>query len=65
MKSVLMSPIPLNEDHNNDLKKNKINTTIIPREVKTNGSLSEQLTKHEWEQVGNQSVHQSGNEHAA
>uniref|UniRef100_A0A8C0MTQ8 Serine/threonine-protein phosphatase n=1 Tax=Canis lupus familiaris TaxID=9615 RepID=A0A8C0MTQ8_CANLF len=51
MKSVLMSPIPLNEDHNNDLKKNKINTTIIPREVKTNGSLSEQLTKHEWEQV--------------
>lgn len=52
MKSVLMPPIPLDgEDHDTDLK-TKVGATIIPREVKTNGSLSEQLTKHEWEQVG-------------
>uniref|UniRef100_A0A452SLE2 Serine/threonine-protein phosphatase with EF-hands 1 n=1 Tax=Ursus americanus TaxID=9643 RepID=A0A452SLE2_URSAM len=51
MKSVLMPPIPLDgEDHDTDLK-TKVGATIIPREVKTNGSLSEQLTKHEWEQV--------------
>nr|XP_054363401.1 serine/threonine-protein phosphatase with EF-hands 1 [Mirounga angustirostris] len=51
MKSVLMPPIPLVEDHDTDLKTNKVGATLISRELKTNGSLSEQLTKHEWEQV--------------
>ncbi|KAF3812906.1 hypothetical protein GH733_019248, partial [Mirounga leonina] len=51
MKSVLMPPIPLVEDRDTDLKTNKVGATLISRELKTNGSLSEQLTKHEWEQV--------------
>ncbi|XP_073083706.1 serine/threonine-protein phosphatase with EF-hands 1 isoform X2 [Manis javanica] len=46
MKSVLMPPVPLGEDHNTALGKNK-----VPQGVKTNESPSEQLTKHEWEQV--------------
>lgn len=54
MKSVLMPPVPLGEDHNTALGKNK-----VPQGVKTNESPSEQLTKHEWEQVGNQSICQS------
>lgn len=59
MKSVLMPPFPIDEDYAADLK-NKVGTTAVPRGVRTSGSLSEQLTKHEWEQVGNQSVHHNG-----
>uniref|UniRef100_A0A8C8XPN6 Serine/threonine-protein phosphatase n=1 Tax=Panthera leo TaxID=9689 RepID=A0A8C8XPN6_PANLE len=51
MKSVLMPPTPLDGDPDTNLKKKKFNATILPREVKTSTSLSEQLTKHEWEQV--------------
>jgi len=50
MKSVLMPPMSTNQECN--IKKNKAG----PSEQ----SASEQLTKLEWEQVGNQSVHQSG-----
>uniref|UniRef100_F7BM36 Serine/threonine-protein phosphatase n=1 Tax=Equus caballus TaxID=9796 RepID=F7BM36_HORSE len=50
MKSVLMPPFPIDEDYAADLK-NKVGTTAVPRGVRTSGSLSEQLTKHEWEQV--------------
>ncbi|XP_036768764.2 serine/threonine-protein phosphatase with EF-hands 1 [Manis pentadactyla] len=46
MKSVLMPPVPLGEDHNTALGKKK-----VPQGVKTNESPSEQLTKREWEQV--------------
>uniref|UniRef100_A0A8C9KLZ1 Serine/threonine-protein phosphatase n=1 Tax=Panthera tigris altaica TaxID=74533 RepID=A0A8C9KLZ1_PANTA len=51
MKSVLMPPTPLDGDPDTNLKKKKFNATVLPREVKTSTSLSEQLTKHEWEQV--------------
>ncbi|XP_058391152.1 serine/threonine-protein phosphatase with EF-hands 1 isoform X1 [Diceros bicornis minor] len=51
MKSVLMPPIPIDGDHSTDLKKNKVGTTTMPQGIRTNGSFSEQLTKHEWEQV--------------
>ncbi|KAK2490903.1 hypothetical protein MC885_008471 [Smutsia gigantea] len=57
MKSVLMPP---GEDRTTDLEKNK-----VPQRVKRNESPSEQLTKHEWEQVGNQSICQSCSKDAA
>uniref|UniRef100_A0A8C3YIY6 Serine/threonine-protein phosphatase n=1 Tax=Catagonus wagneri TaxID=51154 RepID=A0A8C3YIY6_9CETA len=50
MKSVLMPPIPLDGDHVRE-KKNKVGTTITAQGIRTDGSISEQLTKHEWEQV--------------
>ncbi|XP_057394879.1 serine/threonine-protein phosphatase with EF-hands 1 isoform X5 [Balaenoptera acutorostrata] len=49
-KSVLMPPIPIDGDRATE-KENKVGTTITARGIRTNGSLSEQLTKHEWEQV--------------
>lgn len=55
MKSVLMPPTPVDESHVIDGKKNKIGTA---RGTKLTTSFSEQLTKHEWEQVGNLTVHQ-------
>ncbi|XP_030161328.1 serine/threonine-protein phosphatase with EF-hands 1 [Lynx canadensis] len=51
MKSVLMPPTPLDGDPDTSVKKKKFNATIVPQEVKTSASHSEQLTKHEWEQV--------------
>ncbi|XP_039708194.1 serine/threonine-protein phosphatase with EF-hands 1 [Pteropus medius] len=48
MKSVLMPPTPVDESHVIDGKKNKIGTA---RGTKLTTSFSEQLTKHEWEQV--------------
>ena len=51
-----MPPIPIDGDRATE-KENKVGTTITARGIRTNGSLSEQLTKHEWEQVSNQTVH--------
>ncbi|VCX41075.1 unnamed protein product, partial [Gulo gulo] len=34
MKSVLMPPISVDEDHDTDLKKTKIGATVVPREIK-------------------------------
>ncbi|XP_029785950.1 serine/threonine-protein phosphatase with EF-hands 1 isoform X2 [Suricata suricatta] len=51
MKSVLMPPVPLDGDRHTTLKKHKINAMAMPREVKSSTSMSEQLTKHEWEQI--------------
>uniref|UniRef100_A0A8C7A2S4 Serine/threonine-protein phosphatase n=1 Tax=Neovison vison TaxID=452646 RepID=A0A8C7A2S4_NEOVI len=51
MKSVLMPPISIDEDQDTDLKKTKTGANVVPREGKTNESPSEQLPKHEWEQV--------------
>ncbi|KAM9041830.1 serine/threonine-protein phosphatase with EF-hands 1 isoform 2-T4 [Megaptera novaeangliae] len=50
LKSVLMPPIPIDGDRATE-KENKVGTTITARGIRRNGSLSEQLTKHEWEQV--------------
>lgn len=51
MKYVLMPLISIDGDQDTDLKRNKVD---IPQGIRTNGSLSEQLTKHEWwEQVFN------------
>ncbi|XP_057574227.1 serine/threonine-protein phosphatase with EF-hands 1 [Hippopotamus amphibius kiboko] len=52
LKSVLMPPVPIDGDCAAE-KKHKIGTTITARGIRTNGSLSEQLTKHEWKQVIN------------
>ncbi|XP_037678628.1 serine/threonine-protein phosphatase with EF-hands 1 [Choloepus didactylus] len=49
MKSVLMPPVPLNEDLASDFQKTKAGASAMPR--KSNTSLPEQLSKHEWEQV--------------
>ncbi|XP_039103294.1 serine/threonine-protein phosphatase with EF-hands 1 isoform X1 [Hyaena hyaena] len=51
MKSVLMPPVPLDGGHDTKSKKHKINATVMPWEVTSSSSLSEQLTKHEWEQI--------------
>ncbi|EPY77135.1 serine/threonine-protein phosphatase with EF-hands 1 [Camelus ferus] len=50
MKSVLMSPIPIDGDRATE-KKNKAGKAIAAWGMKTDGPFSEQLTKHEWEQV--------------
>lgn len=51
MKYVLMPLISIDGDQDTDLKRNKVD---IPQGVRTKGSLSERLTKHEWwEQVFN------------
>ncbi|XP_004690136.1 PREDICTED: serine/threonine-protein phosphatase with EF-hands 1 [Condylura cristata] len=50
MKSVLMPPVMLDEDLV-DLTINKMGTTTVGYGIRTNGCLSEQLTKREWEQV--------------
>ncbi|XP_020936305.1 serine/threonine-protein phosphatase with EF-hands 1 isoform X5 [Sus scrofa] len=50
MKSVLMPPIPLDGDRVSE-KKNKVGPTITAQGIRADGSASEQLTKHEWEQV--------------
>lgn len=48
MKSVLMPPIPVHEGYVSELKKNKVD---MLRGVRASESLSQQLAKHEWEQV--------------
>ncbi|XP_066880163.1 serine/threonine-protein phosphatase with EF-hands 1 isoform X2 [Kogia breviceps] len=50
VKSVLMPPIPIDGDRATK-KGNKVGTIITARGIRTYGSLSEQLTKCEWEQV--------------
>lgn len=62
MKSVLMPPVPIDKESSTDLKKSKGH---MSGGVRLSGSPSEYLTKHEWEQVGNQTVHQSGEADAA
>nr|KAF6436222.1 protein phosphatase with EF-hand domain 1 [Rousettus aegyptiacus] len=48
MKSVLMPPTPVDDNYVTDGKKNKIG---MARGTKVTTSFSEQLAKHEWEQV--------------
>lgn len=62
MKSVLMPPVPVDKEFSTETKKNKAHAL---RGIKLNGSTSDYLTKHEWEQVGNETVHQSCKEDAA
>lgn len=64
MKSVLMPPVPVHEVHGaTDLRKAK--TVMLRSGRATSGSISDQLLKHEWEQVGNSTVDQTGKEDAA
>ncbi|XP_062039395.1 serine/threonine-protein phosphatase with EF-hands 1 [Lepus europaeus] len=52
MKSVLMPPMSIIGDNASNLKKNKLGVTInMPDKTEQNESFSEQLSKHEWEQV--------------
>ncbi|XP_051682925.1 serine/threonine-protein phosphatase with EF-hands 1 isoform X3 [Oryctolagus cuniculus] len=52
MKSVLMPPMSIIGDNASNLKKNKLGVTInMPDKTEQNDSFSEQLSKHEWEQV--------------
>uniref|UniRef100_G3RZB9 Serine/threonine-protein phosphatase n=1 Tax=Gorilla gorilla gorilla TaxID=9595 RepID=G3RZB9_GORGO len=52
MKSVLIPPAETNRDHDTDSKHNKVGVTFNAHgRIKTNGSPTEHLTKHEWEQV--------------
>ena len=50
-----MPPIPMDGDPAE--KKNKLGTATVALGIRTSGSFSEQLTKQEWEQVSNQTVH--------
>ena len=59
MKSVLRPPMLVNQEP--EVKRNKSGSANIePGKVKLDKSPSEHLTKHEWEQVGDQNIHQSG-----
>nr|BAE02125.1 unnamed protein product [Macaca fascicularis] len=52
MKSVLIPPTETNRDNDTDSKHNKVGVTFnAHRRIKTNGSPSEHLPKHEWEQI--------------
>uniref|UniRef100_G3QLI7 Serine/threonine-protein phosphatase n=1 Tax=Gorilla gorilla gorilla TaxID=9595 RepID=G3QLI7_GORGO len=52
MKSVLIPPAETNRDHDTDSKHNKVGVTFNAHgRIKTNGSPTEHLTKHEWEQI--------------
>ncbi|XP_050996923.1 serine/threonine-protein phosphatase with EF-hands 1 [Acomys russatus] len=52
MKSVLMPPMSVNQEDTVDLKRNKSgSTTVITGKAESYRSSSEQLTKHEWEQI--------------
>lgn len=54
MRSVLMPPVSINRGHATDSKKSKGDITVTSSgKVKSNGFPSQQLSKHEWEQVGN------------
>lgn len=50
-----MPPIPMDGDHAE--KKNKLDIATVAQGIRTSGFFSEQLTKQEWEQVSNQTVH--------
>lgn len=50
-----MPPTPVDDNYVTDGKKNKIG---MARGTKVTTSFSEQLAKHEWEQVGNLTVRQ-------
>lgn len=57
-----MPPMSINQEHSIDLRKNKIGpSTAMPGKAESEKLPSEQLTKHEWEQVGNQNIHKLGN----
>uniref|UniRef100_A0A8D2E1W4 Serine/threonine-protein phosphatase n=1 Tax=Sciurus vulgaris TaxID=55149 RepID=A0A8D2E1W4_SCIVU len=52
MRSVLMPPVSINKDNATDLKKSKMGITLTaPGRVRSSDLSSEQLSKHEWEQV--------------
>ncbi|EHH60745.1 serine/threonine-protein phosphatase with EF-hands 1 isoform X1 [Macaca fascicularis] len=52
MKSVLIPPTETNRDNDTDSKHNKVGVTFNAHgRIKTNGSPSEHLPKHEWEQI--------------
>lgn len=57
-----MPPMSINREHATDLKRNKAGlSTSAPGKAESERSSTEQLTKHEWEQVGNRNIHRSGN----
>jgi hypothetical protein len=59
MKSVLMPPVLGNQETGE--KRNKSASNYVePRKVEPDKTPSEDLTKQEWEQVGNQNIHQRG-----
>jgi hypothetical protein len=61
MKTVLMPPGSINRGQIADLTRSKAGaTSTLPGKGASDDSHSEQLSKHEWEQVGYQSVYQSG-----
>ncbi|XP_015343460.1 serine/threonine-protein phosphatase with EF-hands 1 [Marmota marmota marmota] len=52
MRSVLMPPVSVNRGHATDSKKSKGDITVTSSgKVKSNGFPSQELSKHEWEQV--------------
>ncbi|MBZ3882612.1 Serine/threonine-protein phosphatase with EF-hands 1 [Sciurus carolinensis] len=52
MRSVLMPPVSINKDNATDLKKSKMGITLTaPGRVRSSDLSSEQLSKHEWEQI--------------
>ncbi|XP_051034856.1 serine/threonine-protein phosphatase with EF-hands 1 [Phodopus roborovskii] len=52
MRSVLMPPMSINEEQAFDLRRNKAgSSTVLPGKTESEKFSSEQLTKHEWEQI--------------
>lgn len=56
-----MPPMSINREHATDLRNKADSSTSAPGKAESEWSSTEQLTKHEWEQVGNRNIHQSGN----
>nr|XP_048296565.1 serine/threonine-protein phosphatase with EF-hands 1 isoform X2 [Myodes glareolus] len=51
MRSVLMPPMSINREHATDLKNKADSSTSAPGKAESEWSSTEQLTKHEWEQI--------------
>ncbi|XP_040599880.1 serine/threonine-protein phosphatase with EF-hands 1 [Mesocricetus auratus] len=52
MRSVLMPPMSINREYDVNIKKNKTGSSIAtPGKAESDNFPSEQLTKHEWEQI--------------
>ena len=58
-----MPPVPLDRTNTAELRRHRGRSP--PLGIKMTGSPSQYLTKYEWEQVGNRTVHQSGKEDIA
>lgn len=63
MKSVLMPPLQMHRGYGAEFRKSKGETLQGVRTTRL--TVAEEVAQKEWDQVGNQTVYQSGKEDAA